>query len=370
MTARRGPGATVRRRRVAARWRRWTIRRDGWISGMRRSSVPFGAADSPLGGAARWHARLIAAAGVRRAGDHDDARSQRGDARPRRRSRASGRGRRSAARFQRGGGAGKPVRRRACRAWCVQAGSGAGLTSRRSVSRSGIDGLPELGHGAVQERARVGGADAEDVGDLGVGEIGVVLERDHFAVAWRRAWTSAARTASRSAASSAASSGAGLRERVRGARSSARACAAAARRAPRCGRSRTATRAASRGGRRSVSASCRRARTPWRSRLRRPRCHAGASRRRRRRRPAHPRYSASKSNARSAVAGRVAVVAVTPSLRRSAGSITARARFSRRDASCCCWLPWSRAGVACGAAARKEPGAVGHGQRLRHGQAA
>src|SRR4051812_1135162 len=83
--------------------------------------------------------------------------------------------------FQAAGGRGKPwATFESSRA--AHAGSGAGRTSRRSISRSGIDGLPELGHGAVQERAGVRRADAEDVGDLGVREVGVVLERDHFAV--------------------------------------------------------------------------------------------------------------------------------------------------------------------------------------------
>src|SRR5262245_41397790 len=77
--------------------------------------------------------------------------------------------------FQRGGGPGKRATTRAS-SLAAQAGSGTGRMSRRSISRSGIDGLPELGHGAVQERAGVRGADAEDLGDLGVGEVGVVLE--------------------------------------------------------------------------------------------------------------------------------------------------------------------------------------------------
>src|SRR3954447_7540249 len=65
--------------------------------------------------------------------------------------------------FQRGGGPGKPAATRAS-SCAAQAGSGAGRTSRSSVSRSGIDGLPKLGHGAVQERPGVRCADAEDGG--------------------------------------------------------------------------------------------------------------------------------------------------------------------------------------------------------------
>src|SRR5690349_3042803 len=87
----------------------------------------------------------------------------------------------SSAVFQRGCGPGKRAATRASSFW-TQAPSGTGRTSRRSISRSGIDGLPELGHGAVQERAGVRGADAEDLGDLGVGEVGVVLEGDQLAV--------------------------------------------------------------------------------------------------------------------------------------------------------------------------------------------
>src|SRR5262245_27350191 len=87
--------------------------------------------------------------------------------------------------FQRGGGPGKRAATRAS-SRAVHAGSGAGRTSRRSISRSGIDGLPELGHGAVQKGAGVRGADAEDGGDLGVGELGVVLERDQLAIPRRQ----------------------------------------------------------------------------------------------------------------------------------------------------------------------------------------
>src|SRR4051794_18679365 len=84
-------------------------------------------------------------------------------------------------RFQAAGGREKPSPTRAS-SRAAHVGSGAGRTSRRSISRSGIDGLPELGHGAVQERAGVGRGDAEDGGDLGVGEAGVVLERNQLAV--------------------------------------------------------------------------------------------------------------------------------------------------------------------------------------------
>src|SRR4051794_39175836 len=68
----------------------------------------------------------------------------------------------------------------------TQAGAGSGRTARTSASRSkgsGIEGLPELGHGAVDERAGVGHADADQLGDLGVGELRVVPERDQLALA-------------------------------------------------------------------------------------------------------------------------------------------------------------------------------------------
>ena len=46
-----------------------------------------------------------------------------------------------------------------------------------------LDGLPELGHGAVQLGAGVGDAHAEDRGDLGVVQAGVELQRDQLALA-------------------------------------------------------------------------------------------------------------------------------------------------------------------------------------------
>jgi len=45
-----------------------------------------------------------------------------------------------------------------------------------------LDGLPELGHCAMQLRARVRDADAEHRGDLGVVQPGVELERDQLAL--------------------------------------------------------------------------------------------------------------------------------------------------------------------------------------------
>src|SRR4051794_19138017 len=85
---------------------------------------------------------------------------------------------------QRGGDGNRSATRRS--SFPTQAGAGSGRTARTSASRSkgsGIEGLPELGHGAVDERAGVGHADADQLGDLGVGELGVVLERDQLALA-------------------------------------------------------------------------------------------------------------------------------------------------------------------------------------------
>src|SRR4051794_11616812 len=45
-----------------------------------------------------------------------------------------------------------------------------------------IAGLPQLGHGSVQLGAGIGFAEAEDLGDLGVGEAGEELERDQLAL--------------------------------------------------------------------------------------------------------------------------------------------------------------------------------------------
>ncbi len=104
---------------------------------------------------------------------------------------------------------------------------------------------------------------------------------------------------------------------------------------------------ASRGGRRSVSACGRRARTPLRSRLQPPRRPGGGSRRRRRRHPAI-RGTARRSRTRGRrLPGTVAVVAVTPSLRRSLESITTRARFfgPRCRVRCCRCRVVPRAGA-------------------------
>ncbi len=158
---------------------------------------------------------------------------------------------------ERGGESG---RRPACPGARPSRGSGAGRTSRRSISRSGIDGLPELGHGAVQERADVVRVDAQHLGDVAVGEVGVVLERDQLAVlGGERAQRAPDGVALGGQLGRLV--GAGL---VRGGREALRcrrACGAAARRAPRCGRCRTATRAGTRGGRRSGSGAGTRART-------------------------------------------------------------------------------------------------------------
>src|SRR4051794_17984588 len=80
-------------------------------------------------------------------------------------------------RCRRGGFRKPSATRRSIRS--VQRGWGAGRVSRTKASRSnwsGIEGLPELGHGAVHERAGVRDADSEHGGELGVGELGVVLE--------------------------------------------------------------------------------------------------------------------------------------------------------------------------------------------------
>ncbi len=52
-----------------------------------------------------------------------------------------------------------------------------------SCSRRRMAGLPQLGHRAVQERAGVRLADADQLRDLGVGEAGVELQRDQLALA-------------------------------------------------------------------------------------------------------------------------------------------------------------------------------------------
>src|SRR3954453_12986749 len=85
---------------------------------------------------------------------------------------------------QRGGDGNRSATRRSILP--AQAGAGSGRAARTSASRSkgsGIEGLPELVHGAVDERAGVGHADADQLGDLGVGQLGVVLERDQLALA-------------------------------------------------------------------------------------------------------------------------------------------------------------------------------------------
>src|SRR3954454_25230255 len=67
-------------------------------------------------------------------------------------------------------------------------GRGGGRTAWRSaISWSSllgsIAGLPQLGHGSVQLGAGVRLAEAEDLGDLGVGEAGEEFERDQLALA-------------------------------------------------------------------------------------------------------------------------------------------------------------------------------------------
>ena len=116
-----------------------------------------------------------------------------------------------------------------------------------------MTGLPKSGEGAVHASARVGGRDAEDIGDLGVAQSGVELQGDELALT-RVQVANAARTVARRSAASASPSGAASRRRARP-RAPCCACAGATRRAPRCGRCRRATPAGSRGADRT-SAAC------------------------------------------------------------------------------------------------------------------
>ena len=233
------------------------------------------------------------------------------------------------------GGRGKPAAARASSSR-AHVGSGRGGSSRSSapsssssggrVSGAVIDGLPELGHGAVEERAGVGGADAEHGGDLGVVEPGVELQGDHLAVARRAGAASAARTAARSSARSAASSvrrrGGVLR--VGGQRGGALAAAQLVERGVAGDAEQPGALAAPAGvvGARPCG---RPARRPGRSRPRRRRGRAAAWRRRRTRRRAR-RGTARRSRAPVAWLSRgssVTLIVLTRRvLRRAGGTIT------------------------------------------------
>src|SRR6185312_6653972 len=82
---------------------------------------------------------------------------------------------------------GKPAAARASSS-AANSGRGVGRSSRSSANRvsssnRSIEGLSQLGHGAVQAGVGVGLADPEDGGDLGVAEAGEEFERDQLAVA-------------------------------------------------------------------------------------------------------------------------------------------------------------------------------------------
>ena len=82
---------------------------------------------------------------------------------------------------------GKPAAARSSSS-AVNSGRGVGRSSRSSVNRvsssnRSIEGLSQLGHGAVDAGAGVRLADPEDRGDLGVAEAGEELERDQLALA-------------------------------------------------------------------------------------------------------------------------------------------------------------------------------------------
>ena len=130
-----------------------------------------------------------------------------------------------------------------------------------SWSSSGIAGLPELLHRAVQQGAGVRLADPEHAGQLGVGHPGVEFQRDDLPLAGGQLRE---RGLDRGAAQRDLGTVAGvlLGERPRGrSRASRPAGAGEARRAPRCERYRTATRAPRRGGDRTSAGAGRPART-------------------------------------------------------------------------------------------------------------
>ena len=354
--ARAGGGASVRRpsgaRRRGGRRRIAALAPPARRSRRRRCGADGAPALPPLGARAAAAGAVVAAPSpARRRSRRRAARRRRaergsGDARPRAPRRARGaaaRGKPAPTRGVELAGEGGPGARRSSRSATASSPSSArsGSTRRPASAASSaassrttqgsvrrvIDGLPELGHGAVQQGAGVGDADAEHGGDLGVVEPGVELERDQLALARRPARR--ARRARRRARSGALGGVLGRRRAGVGrARPRARrcACAGAARRARRCGRCRTATRAACRG------AASKRARLAVGALERlggdvlgAPRGRAAASRRRRRRRRAR-RGRARRSRAPPAWrfgGGSVAVsVLVTSVLRRARRSIT------------------------------------------------
>ena len=121
-------------------------------------------------------------------------------------------------------------------------------------------GLPQLGHRPVQPGAGVRLADAEHLGDLGVGEAGEELERDQLALGGAQLGERRGQGQAPLAALDALARRRAARRRSGRRPAPPGARAAAARRAPRCGRSRRARRGARRGWGRSASACGRRAR--------------------------------------------------------------------------------------------------------------